>query len=51
MAAKLAAQTFVPDREPEDATSLKAPPGGWDQQPAAPVKPRKRRALRHQRSE
>ena len=30
MAAKLAAQTFVPEREPEEATSLKVPPGGWD---------------------
>ena len=40
-AAKLAAQTFVADREPEDATSLKAPPGGWDHTPAAPAKPRR----------
>ena len=41
MAAKLAAQTFVPEREPEEATNLKAPPGGWDQGAAhATAKPR-----------
>ena len=40
-AAKLAVQTFVADREPEDATNLKAPPGGWDHTPAAPAKPRR----------
>jgi localization factor PodJL len=42
MAAKLAVQTFVAEREPEDATSLKAPPGGWDRAPAQPAKPRPR---------
>jgi localization factor PodJL len=36
--AKLAVQTFVAEREPEEATDLKAPPGGWDR---APVKPRR----------
>ena len=35
MAAKLAVQTFTPEREPEAATNLKAPPGGWDRTPAA----------------
>ena len=45
-AAKLAAQTFVPEREPDEATNLKAPPGGWDHAPAAPAKPR-RQASRH----
>lgn len=40
-AAKLAAQTFVADREPEEATSLKTPPGGWDRAPAAPAKPKR----------
>ena len=40
-AAKLAAQTFVAEHEPEEATSLKAPPGGWDQAPAAAAKPRR----------
>ena len=35
-AAKLAAQSFAPEREPDEATNLKAPPGGWDHAPAAP---------------
>ena len=30
VAAKLAVQTFAAEREPEEATNLKAPPGGWD---------------------
>ena len=41
MAAKLAAQTFVPEREPEGATSLKAPPGGWDKMATTPARPRR----------
>ena len=40
-AAKLAAQSFAPEREPDEATNLKAPPGGWDHVPAAPAKPRR----------
>jgi localization factor PodJL len=40
-AAKLAAQSFTPEREPDEAISLKAPPGGWDHVPAQPVKPRR----------
>ena len=40
MAAKLAVQTFVPEREPEEATSLRVPPGGWDRAATTPVKPR-----------
>ena len=42
MAAKLAVQTFTAQREPEEATSLKTPPGGWDRTATAaqPVKPR-----------
>jgi localization factor PodJL len=40
-AAKVAMQSFTPEREPEDATSLKAPPGGWDHTPAQPAKPRR----------
>jgi localization factor PodJL len=40
-AAKLAAQSFTAEREPDEATSLKAPPGGWDHVPAQPVKPRR----------
>lgn len=44
MAARLAAQTFTPQREPEDATSVKVPPGGWDRTTAAaqPAKPKPR---------
>jgi localization factor PodJL len=42
MAAKLAAQTFVPEPEPEEATNVKVPPGGWDRAPAATAKPRQR---------
>jgi localization factor PodJL len=44
MAAKLAAQTFTPQREPGDAVSVKAPSGGWDRNAAAaqPVKPKHR---------
>ena len=34
-------RTFVPEREPDEATNLKAPPGGWDHTPAAPAKPRR----------
>jgi len=41
MAAKLSAQTFIPEREPEEATSVKAPPGGWDKAAAAPARPRR----------
>ncbi len=41
MAAKLAAQTFAAEQEPEEATSLRAPPGGWDRAAAAPAKPRR----------
>jgi localization factor PodJL len=40
-AAQLAAQTFAPEHEPEEAINLKAPPGGWDHAPAAPAKPRR----------
>ena len=29
-AAKLAAQSFAPEREPDEAVNLKAPAGGWD---------------------
>lgn len=41
-AAKLAARTFTAEREPEEATSLRVPSGGWDRAPAAPAKPRQR---------
>ena len=40
-AAKAAVQAFTAEREPEEATSLKAPPGGWDHVPAQAVKPRR----------
>jgi localization factor PodJL len=40
-AAKAAVAAFVPQHEPEEATSLKAPPGGWDRAPAQPAKPRR----------
>jgi localization factor PodJL len=47
MAARLAVQTFSPEREPDEAINVKAPPGGWDRtattaQPAKP-KPRPRK--------
>ena len=43
-AAKLAIQTFTPERQPSDAISVAAPAGGWDAAPAAsgtkrPAKP------------
>ena len=34
-AAKLAIQTFTPERQPNDAISVAAPAGGWDAAPAA----------------
>jgi len=40
-AAKLAAQTFVPDHEPDEAVNLNVPSGGWDHVPAAPAKGRR----------
>ncbi len=41
MAARLAAQTFTPEREPDEATALRVPPGGWDRTPAAAAQPSK----------
>jgi localization factor PodJL len=40
-AAKLAAQTFVAEREPDEAINLRTPAGGWDRAPATPAKPRR----------
>jgi localization factor PodJL len=40
-AAKLSVLGFVPEHEPEEATNLKAPPGGWDHMPAAPARPKR----------
>jgi localization factor PodJL len=42
--AKAAAQGFTPEREPDEAINLKAPPGGWDKAPAAQAKATKRPA-------
>ncbi|MEA2928833.1 MAG: localization factor PodJL, partial [Hyphomicrobiales bacterium] len=39
VAAKLAVQTFAVDAPPEDAVTVKAPPGGWDRATATPAKP------------
>jgi localization factor PodJL len=43
IAAKLAVQTFVADPEPEQAVSVKTPPGGWDQTGWVKPKPFPRR--------
>jgi localization factor PodJL len=40
MAARLAAQTWTAEPQPEEATSVKAPAGGWDQVAARPAKPK-----------
>jgi localization factor PodJL len=40
--AKLAVQAFIPEREPDEATNLRTPPGGWDHAAAVPAKPRRR---------
>jgi localization factor PodJL len=45
VAARLAVQTFTPEREPDEITNLKVPPGGWDRTTAAvrpPAKPKRR---------
>jgi localization factor PodJL len=44
MAAKLAVQTFVAEREPDEAINLRVPPAGWDRPLAQPAKPRPRAA-------
>jgi localization factor PodJL len=41
-AAKLAAQTFVTEPEPEEAVGLKVPPGGWDRGTGPAAKPKAR---------
>ena len=41
-AARLAAQTFSPQAQPEDAINVKAPGGGWDANGVAPAKPKTR---------
>ena len=45
-AAKLAVQTFAPERQPAEAISVAAPNGGWDSAPAKPAakRPAKRQA-------
>ena len=40
--ARLAAQTFTPEPEAEDATNLKVPAGGWDRPAVAGAKPKQR---------
>jgi localization factor PodJL len=49
-AAKLAIQTFTPERQPNDAIAVAAPAGGWDAAPAAatkrPAKPQGKTASR-----
>lgn len=42
--AKAAAQGFTPEREPDEAINLKAPPGGWDKAPTAQAKATRRPA-------
>ena len=41
-AAKLAVQNFTPEKEPDEASNLRVPAGGWDKVAATPVKPRHR---------
>jgi localization factor PodJL len=41
-AARLAAQTFAPEPEPEDATNLRVPAGGWDRPAVAGAKSKPR---------
>jgi localization factor PodJL len=36
VAAKLAVQTFTPDPQPDEAVTVKTPPGGWDQAATPP---------------
>lgn len=43
-AAKLAIQTFVPEKQPDEATHVAAPAGGWDPAPAAAAAPAKKPA-------
>jgi hypothetical protein len=44
-AAKLAIQTFSPERQPDDAVKVASPAGGWDAAPAKPAA--KASAARH----
>jgi localization factor PodJL len=45
MAANLAVQTFAVEREPDEATNLRTPPGGWDRTLVQAAKPRPRAAV------
>jgi len=36
-AARLAVQTFAPERQPDDAVNVASPAGGWDDAPAKPA--------------
>jgi localization factor PodJL len=42
MAARLAAQTFTPERQPDEASNVKTPEGGWDKANATAPKPAKK---------
>lgn len=39
-AAKLAAQTFTPEAQPDEAINVKAPPGGWDRTASTATPPK-----------
>lgn len=45
MAARLAAQTFAVERQPDEANMVKTPEGGWDRANAAPKPAKKPRAI------
>lgn len=44
-AARLAAQTFTPERQPDEASIVKTPEGGWDRANASPKPAKKPRAI------
>jgi localization factor PodJL len=46
VAAKLAVQTFIPDPQPDDAVTVRTPPGGWDQA-ATPPPAKPKASTRH----
>jgi len=43
-AARLAVQTFVPESQPDEALSVRAPPGGWDRATSAVTPPKQKSA-------
>ena len=44
-AARLAAQNFTPERQPDEANIVKTPEGGWDRANASPKPAKKPRAI------